>query len=207
MNSALGSFAYTEAQQRAILCEVCRGCQCPFESSSQVMLGLSQLMLGLQKAANAYLDYKPHYMPPIKRISAARARAREAEKFRAIVVRAEATPLDPWPDLVNDADRTKFLGLLDRFKRCAELEAEATEELGGPGRPIDNFFIAIFNEWGYAGGAFACSRNARTGVPDGPLVRFVQAVMKPVMGKNMPAPETIYAMIRDVVKTGNTAGQ
>jgi len=182
-------FIYAEGQQDAILREV-------HTAGSVPASWMPGIMLRLQKAANEYLEYKPHYLPPAQRAAAARARAREAKKFRMMVARAEADPTDPWRGFISELDRAKFMDFLDRLECLAELDADATAKTGGPGRPESNYFTEIFNVWVSAGGGFRRSRNSKTGVPDGPFVRFIQAVTRPVMGKKAPTPETIYTIIR-----------
>jgi hypothetical protein len=62
------------------------------------------------------------------------------------------------------------------------------------------FFRRIFRIWTEAGGTLEFSRHPKTNnstsrAPQGPPVRYVQAVTSPVMGDDAPKLETIRSLI------------
>ena len=89
-----------------------------------------------------------------------------------------------------------FLAALKSLQDSAEVVAGEIEghEFGYE-HPRMLFFNQIAVWWFNMGGPFAASRNIKTGAPDGPFVRFLQAVIGPVMGTDAPTPEGIYKII------------
>jgi hypothetical protein len=79
----------------------------------------------------------------------------------------------------------------DRVSRYGAVERE---------RPRMAFFRRVFRCWTEAGGALEFSRhpktrNSRSRAPQGPLVRYVQAVTSAVMGNDAPMLETVASLI------------
>jgi hypothetical protein len=103
---------------------------------------------------------------------------------------------DCWRVFATEGERSQFRELLDRFALLHERDADYVEDGGfGHDHPRAAFFEAIIDIWMSAGGRLRRSRHSVTEEPQGPLLRYLQAVTAPVMGKTAPRPETILKLI------------
>jgi hypothetical protein len=93
---------------------------------------------------------------------------------------------------------------LRRLKMLTVLAKEATIFTGprpsvGRNEVRNDYYARVISVWMDMGGQLKKTRNAMVAggpqVPGGPLVRFIQAVTKPVMGEDAPTPEGIASVI------------
>jgi hypothetical protein len=177
------AFNYSDAQWQAITFAFRDGCG--------RTLRLDEMVL-LLDAANDYLKDLPHHQPAAKRAEMLLRRAKTATDFRRMLVEAEN---DLGWGSIEQEERSKLLKLVDRFIQTQEVNAELIN-LGahGPTHPRAVFFECIMGSWVSAGGRLRRSRDI-DGRVGGPLVRYIQAVTSPVMGKAAPKPETIFKFI------------
>jgi hypothetical protein len=180
-------FNFSRPQWEAILGAVGEGCLNPFDFR----------ILHLLEEANLYLRALPQHQPASKRAKVLKQRAKAALALRKMVIETDLGEDFAW--IFDQREFSIFLNLLDRFEQHVRFAAEGLNERSRPNHPRMKFYHVIFGLWLEAGGALRRSRKSDQ-EPTGPLVRFVQAITRPVMGNDAPMPETILDLIYDTRK-------
>jgi hypothetical protein len=181
------AFNFSRPQWEAILGAVGEGCLNPFDFR----------ILHLLEEANLYLRALPQHQPPSKRANALKQRAKAALALRKMVMETDRGEDFAW--IFDEREFSILLNLLDRFELHVRFAAEDLNDPSSPNHPRMKFYHVIFGLWVEAGGALRRSRKSDQ-EPTGPLVRFVQAITRPVMGNDAPKPETILDLIYDTRK-------
>jgi hypothetical protein len=130
-----------------------------------------------------------------------RRQLKASNEFRAALVEAQDNHCDEW-SLWDPSLRATLLNLVDlfvvsrnresydNFFHLSELSRTKTS-----GHPREEYYHGIIKLWIMLTGRLTFSRDSVTKKPGGPLVRYIRAVTKPVMGKDAPTPEGIAKLI------------
>jgi hypothetical protein len=123
----------------------------------------------------------------------------------------DANVLDQVPDLVGQIEEKKASVVLDLLSQNAEVRAKRRDfgEFGEPRAeqcysrvPKQDvirllYYRDLLRIWTkYIGGDLATARDPIDGAPGGPLIQFLRAVTRPVMGEQAPSLEALRKAIR-----------
>jgi hypothetical protein len=160
----------------------------------------------LLEFACTYRRNFPHYRPVAERTKILRRQIKAASEFRAAIAEAESVPHDDW-NLFPEETRRQLLSLIDFFVQSRTYSIEELNAIGRlqcfaqsraavlPAHPRAVYFHDLIQLWVMLGGRLTYSRDSATKKPGGPLIRYMQAVTKPVMEKAAPTAEGIVKLI------------
>jgi hypothetical protein len=160
----------------------------------------------LSRALKDYLKQQSVYRPPSANAKAWKKVARLMKQTRTAI--DDADPDGSMDELIRliaekegDDGTTveSILDVLDRWERIAEVEMNRCIEHPRAWHPRKKLYYDVFDLWTDAGGLFKISRGApdsvRAGQLGGPLLRYLQAVLTPLMGEEAPTLEGLRKII------------
>jgi hypothetical protein len=190
-------FNYSKEQWQDILEAVEAGCAFPSHFDPEDVL----------YGVNKYLKEIPSYRSPSRRAEAWRHAAASLRRARDLLRKADAPgwgTVDDGPmcyGLLKLPSGLTVPDILDRWQKDADRIAGVCRNSGRHDEPRPSLVLleALLDYWSNAGGMLTRSRTspeARTpGQISGPTVRFMQALLQPIMKKRTPKPEGLRRII------------
>jgi hypothetical protein len=189
-------FNFNQEQWQEILQAVYDGCLFPSHFDAERVLG----------AVNEYLETISSYKSPTNRAAIWRSAAASLRRTRESLRKADPIGWATGPhgllcDSANITPPLTVLDILDQWQKAAERIVRVSKDHGRfyEPHPRGVLFNAILDWWFEAGGRVTRSRgkpeSRNAGQLGGPTVRFLQAVLRPVMKERMPKPEGLRRII------------
>jgi hypothetical protein len=178
-------FDFSQEQWRAIMAAVNDGCVQPAFFNRAM----------LANCINWYLEDLPSYQRPSDRAAEWRRIAKALGKVRSAIIKANPSAVI---DMPVGATQPKVLAVEALLTECQKFAAESATFRGRP-HPSTQLYDFILDVWFDAGGRLSKSRenplSPKAGAVGGPTVRYLQAVLTPVMRDKVPSPEGLRRII------------
>jgi hypothetical protein len=186
------SFNFTPSQWQEIRSAAVAGCTQPSLISREALTSI----------ANDYLKEGSRHVSPYQRRAAWTRIARLLGEARAALASAEEIE-DPRRllHIYAEARGPRILTQLDSWRQCALNMALYYAAMR---HPRDEFFKGILRCWMESGGLLRLSRKSPSdryaGKLGGPLIRYLRAVVEPVMGTGAPTSEGLRKIVERYAK-------